>query len=78
MEITKTLYNLLGKEVIVEYSNKKVLTTISIIENNEGVITFVLSNGDKIALDTISSIVHNNSTTTITYNDEGLIVFKIV
>lgn len=78
MEITKTLYNLLGKEVIVEYSNKKVLTTISIIENNEGVITFVLSNGDKIALDAISSIVHNNSTTTITYNDEGLIVFKIV
>lgn len=78
MEITKTLYSLLGKEVIVEYSNKKVLTTISIIENNEGVITFVLSNGDKIALDAISSIVHNNSTTTITYNDEGLIVFKIV
>jgi hypothetical protein len=78
METTKELYSLLGKEVIVEYSNKKVLTTISIIENNEGVITFVLSNGDKIALDAISSIVHNNSTTTITYNDEGLIVFKIV
>ena len=78
METTKELYSLLGKEVIVEYSNKKVLTTISTIENNEGVITFVLSNGDKIALDAISSIVHNNSTTTITYNDEGLIVFKIV
>lgn len=78
METTKELYSLLSKEVIVEYSNKKVLTTISIIENNEGVITFVLSNGDKIALDAISSIVHNNSTTTITYNDEGLIVFKIV
>ena len=78
METTKELYSLIGKEVIVEYSNKKVLTTISIIENNEGVITFVLSNGDKIALDAISSIVHNNSTTTITYNDEGLIVFKIV
>lgn len=78
METTKELYSLLGKEVIVEYPDTKVLATINMIENNEGVITFVLSNGDKIALDAISSIVHNNSTTTITYNDEGLIVFKIV
>lgn len=78
MEISKELYQLLGKEVIVEYPDTKVLATINMIENNEGTIIFTLSDGKRLALDTISSIVHNNSTTTITYNDEGLIVFKIV
>lgn len=78
MEISKELYQLLGKEVIVEYPDTKVLATINMIENNEGTIIFTLSDGKRLALDTISSIVHNNSTTTITYNDEGQIVLKIV
>lgn len=78
MEMTKTLYNLLGKEVIVEYPDTKILATISMIETNEETIVFTLSDGKRLALDAISSIVHNNSTTTITYNDEGQIVVKIV
>ena len=78
MRISKEMYRLLGKEVIVEYCNKKVLTTISMIENYENSLVFILSDGQRIALNTISSIVHNRNSTTIRYNDEGKIVFEIV
>lgn len=78
MEITKVLYPLLGKEVLVKYYNKKVVTTISAIENNGGTIVFILANSDKIASDTISSFVYNDKCMTIGYNGKGQIVFEIV
>lgn len=78
MEITKVLYPLLGKEVLVKYYNKKVVTTISAIENNGGIIVFILANGDKIASDAISSFVYNDKCMTIGYNGKGQIVFEIV